>query len=80
MLNVSHLIPKHTGAFVSIWHDSWQAIKRDLTISLLIQNKLECSSGDEATLGDIADAAVMREWKWLFVNGCEFNNPISSAT
>lgn len=28
------------------------------------------------THGEVADSTVMREWKWLFVNGSEWKSPI----
>jgi hypothetical protein len=35
---------------------------------------------DSWTLVDVADCTVMRKLKWLFVNGCEFNDNICVAT
>jgi len=28
----------------------------------------------------VADSAIVRKWKWLFVNGCGYKTPISNAT
>ena len=36
-------------------------------------------SGCRVNTSDVGDTNITREWKWLFVNGCVCNRPISTA-
>jgi hypothetical protein len=34
----------------------------------------------EETLNEVADSTSMRKWKYMSVNGCEFDKPIFATT